>query len=138
MEAVLIFKHFVEFLCLEYHEQYICGVKSQEVKERDPNKIEIPSDAFCFWFYDKIVGHAIADGNTIPIASEDFNKSVRYFYGGRVFSIEEIEKMFPENRTLINVAQMNHYKRMIQCRNGNWQSFGDNDILIEEKLNTQE
>lgn len=129
MEARLIRKHFVQFL---YPGTFFSEDSSKEVADRDPAKVEVPQGAFCFSFYDQIVGVAIEGGKEIPVSSGALDRSPKYYYGGKVYTVEKLKEEFPNERILISNVEGNGYKRAIKCRTGNWQPLEDSDVFIEE------
>ncbi|OGH92613.1 MAG: hypothetical protein A2534_00145 [Candidatus Magasanikbacteria bacterium RIFOXYD2_FULL_39_9] len=131
MKARLVRKHFVQFL---YSGSFFSEDSSKEVAERNPSKVEVPQGAFCFSFYDQIVGVAIENGKEIPVSSGMLDKSSNYYYGGKVYTVARLKKEFPNDKTLISNIEGNGYKRAIRCRTGNWQPFENGDVFIEEKV----
>jgi len=132
MELRLARKHFIQF---QYSGSFFSEETSVEIVERDPSKIEVPPGAYCFSFYDQIVGTIIESigDKEIAVNSAQLDKSPTYYYGGKVYTVEELKKKFPNEQTLITNVEINSCKRTIKCRNGNWRFFKDDDVLIEEE-----
>jgi hypothetical protein len=53
-----------------------------------------------------------------------------YYVGGEVYTLEEVERQFPECGTLIRNMRNNDWARAVRTRIGNWQPFDDGDTLL--------
>jgi len=106
MESRLVRKHFVRFL---YPGSFFSEDSSKEVAERDPAKVDVPQGAFCFSFYDQIVGVAIEGDKEIPVSSGSLDESPKYYYGGKVYTVAELNAEFPNERILISNVEGNGY-----------------------------
>lgn len=103
---------------------------TKKVKTRDVSKIKVPKNAFRFRFFDKHIYSETID--EIELKNEKVtNESPVYYYGGKVYTIAELKREFPNEKTLIGNIESYKCKKAICCRTGNWQPFGETDILIE-------
>lgn len=102
-----------------------------KVENRDVSKIRVPEDAFAFQFFDVLSTTVTVNSKNIALTSEEIDVSPRHYYGGKVYTIAELKRELPNEHTLINNVQNNHYKKVIKCRTGNWQPFEKTDIFVE-------
>lgn len=128
MRAHFTRKHFVEFL---YPAGFFCNTMTREIDERDPAKVAVPENAFCFTFYDLIVGYVIDRGEKIKVSSVVLDRSPKYYYGGKVYTVEEVKKQFPDEIQRISRLEGNDDKHVIICRTGNWMRFEEEDVFLE-------
>jgi uncharacterized protein (UPF0128 family) len=73
-----------------------------------------------------------ADGKQVELTSERLNLSPMHYYGGKLYTVAELKRDFPNNSTLISNVEGNGYAKAIKCRTGNWQPFDKTDIFIAE------
>lgn len=105
---------------------------TRPVESRDPSKLNIPKGVFAFTFFDIISAIVAVDGMSVKLKSDRLNVSGKHFYGGTVYTLSELRREFPGDRTLI--ANIEDYgAKAIQCRTGNWQPFMDDDVLVSPK-----
>lgn len=116
-------KTYVKFL---YLGSSLIKDSTHEVNTRDVSKLEVPKDAFGFRFFDILSVVVDADGREVKLTSEQINISPMHYYGGKIYTIAELKREFPNND-----IKGNGYKKVIHCRTGNWQLFEETDIFIE-------
>jgi uncharacterized protein (UPF0128 family) len=120
-------KTYVEFL-------FANDSLTQEVKNRDVSKIKIPKNAFCFYFFDILSIIVSANGNEAKFTGKRVNVSPKYYYGGKLYTIDELKRDFPNKRIFIRSIENDGYKKVIKCRSGVWYPFKETDIFIKEVL----
>ena len=121
----------VRFDCVEGH--YI----EREVDHRDPLKIDVPDNAYMFFFYDEISAVAIYGKEEIRLIGEKkCNYSPNYFYGGKKYTTkEEFDKEFPGinyemSRLMIGSKPGTH---VIKNRFGQLMHCSDSIVILPEK-----
>ncbi len=72
-----------------------------------------------------------ADGKKVQLMSERINVSPMHYYGGKLYTVEELKREFPDSHTLISNIEGNGYPKAIRCRTGNWQPFEKTDVFVE-------
>jgi len=122
------------FVTFYYNGGLFEGERTYEAQSRDPECIKVPKGAFAFQFFDRAVATPNIDGKSIEMSSKPFNLSPKYYYGGRVLTIKDVEKEIPDNETLISNMRGNGWKTVIQTRCGNIQPLEGSHILIEETV----
>jgi uncharacterized protein (UPF0128 family) len=121
-------KTYVEFL---YPGSFFSESSAKEVKTRDVSKLKVPKNAFGFKFFDILSVVVDADGKKVKLTSEQINVSPMHYYGGKIYTVAELKREFPNNDILISNIEGNGYKKAIRCRTGNWQPFEETDIFVE-------
>ena len=121
-------KTYIEFL---YPGSFFRESSTQEVKTRDVSKVKVPKNAFGFKFFDILSVVVDADGKQVELTSERINVSPMHYYGGKVYTVAELKREFPNDRTFISNVEGNGYKKAIHCRTGNLRPFGETDIFVE-------
>lgn len=116
-------KHFVEF---SYPGIFFSEYSHEEIAERKPELVTVPKEAFAYRFFDQV--QTVVDGE--PLTGERKNYS-RYTYFGKVYTLEEVKKEFPEYTTLISNMECNGWNRVVRTRKGNWQPLEEGDTVIE-------
>lgn len=101
----------------------------QKVTDRDISKLDIPDGAFAFKFFDIIFTKTEDD---VAMQSDHLNISGKHYIGGKLYTVDEVKRDFPDSRTLISNLVGNGHTGAIHCRTGNWQPFDEGDIYIEE------
>lgn len=101
------------------------------VKSRDPSKVKVPKRAFGFQFFDLVTKTVIVDGEEMELKSEQFNRSPRHYYGGRVYTLAELKLNFPNEEILISNVRGSSSRRAICCRTGEWHPFDEDDIFLK-------
>ncbi len=107
-------------------------------RTRMPQKIRVPKGVFRFSFTDVASCEAVVKSGKrkkkVELVSAPFNPSPRYYYGGKVFTTQEIRRKFSKSPSLMKmVGGHSSRKRWIRCRTGNWQHFERGDVLIPER-----
>lgn len=114
----------------------------ETTKELEQRSVEeaitkAPESAFCFVLYDrdyvpldesqaKVVGK-------VEVAGPVKNESGRYYLGGKVYTVAQLKKAYPDKDILISNIEGNGYTHAIQTHLGNWQHFEpDKDELVRE------
>jgi hypothetical protein len=120
-------KTYIEFL---YLGSFFNESSTQEVKTRDVSKVKVPKNAFGFKFFDILSVVVDADGKKVQLTSERINVSPMHYYGGKLYTVAEIKREFPNEHTLIRNIEGN-YPKAIRCRTGNWQPFRKADVFVE-------
>lgn len=88
-----------------------------------------PEGAYCFTLYEIEEPPDLGpDFKVSPVAK---NRSKRYYLGGRIYNVIEIESMGDDKRTLAANMRGNHWDEIIQCKPGNWQPFEPGDVLVD-------
>lgn len=109
---------------------FLSESSTREVKTRDLSKIKMPKNAFGFRFFD-ILSASVKEGSQrVLVTSERINVSPMHYYGGKLYTVAELKRKYPNQHTLISNIESNGYKKAIQCRTGNWQPFNTTDIFI--------
>ncbi len=103
----------------------------REVKTRDIARLRVPKDAFAYYFFDVLTESVEDQGKKVTLTSPHINISPRYFYGGKVFTLDELKNEYPKETTLIINVEFSNTQKAILCRTGNWQIFEKNDVLVE-------
>ncbi len=122
-------KTYVEF---QYPGLLFSNISTQEVETRDTSKLDMPKNAFAFNFFDIISMTIEVDGELVELESKRIHKSNLHYYGGKVYTAQEIRRKFPQEKTLISNMRINGYKKVIKCRTGNWQPLEKDDVFIKE------
>lgn len=104
---------------------------THEVESREVSKVKVPKNAFGFKFFDILSVVVDADGKKVQLTSEHINVSPMHYYGGKLYTVAELKREFPNERTLIGNIEGNGYKKAVRCRTGNWQPFEDTDVFVE-------
>lgn len=101
---------------------------AKEVKTRDVSKLKVPKNAFGFKFFDILSVVVDADGKKVKLTSEQINESPTHYYGGKIYTIAELKREFPD---IVSNFEDNGYKKAIHCRTGNWQPFEKTDVYVK-------
>lgn len=120
---------YVEFL---YPGSFFSESSTAKVTSRDTSKLKVPKNAFGFKFFDILSVVVDADGKQVELTSERLNLSPLHYYGGKLYTVAELKRDFPNNSTLISNVEGNGYAKAIKCRTGNWQPFDKTDVFVEE------
>ena len=103
----------------------------KEVESRDTSEVKVPDGAFGFRFFDVLIAKVECAGKTVELRSDRLNQSPMHYYGGRIFSREEVARKVPDNRILLSNMEGNGWDRVIKTRTGNFQPFEESDVFIE-------
>jgi hypothetical protein len=121
-------KTYIEFL---YPGSFVAESSTKEVKTREVSKVKVPKSAFGFKFFDILSVVVDADSRKVQLTSERINMSPMHYYGGKLYTLAEVEREFPQNDTLVQNMKGNGWGKVIRCRTGNWQPFEDVDVFVE-------
>lgn len=116
-------KHFVEFL---YPGIIVCETSCEEIAERKPDLVTVPEHAFAYRFFDQ--EQAVVNDELLTGSRKNYSGTT---YFGKVYTLEEVERLFPQYTTLIRNMKCNGYMKVVHTRAGNWQPFTDEDTIIE-------
>lgn len=119
-------KHYVSFLLPGI---IVCETITREVKLRDPEAARpYPKNSFAFMFYDR--EEETVNGELL--AGKNKNYSGTYYIDGRILTVEEVKKLYPEDKILIDNTTFNNIDKVIVTRLGNFQPYNDNDTVVKE------
>ena len=97
------------------------------VGSRDIVALHIPDTAYAFEFYDR----RVHDDHGVTLKSEPYNRSPRFFIGGRIMHAQEVEREIPDHIILLDNMRMNGWDYVIQTRSGHFQPYREGDIRID-------
>jgi hypothetical protein len=123
--------HKVEY---EFPGSFFPESSSRDIRVRDPRlAVELaPEGAYAFAFYD--VADDLPDlGPEYAVSRKPQNRSARYFIDGRLVTIDDVLALPGDHDILISNMRANEFERVVRCRTGNWQPFGDDDELIASR-----
>jgi uncharacterized protein (UPF0128 family) len=104
----------------------------RKVKTRDVSMIKIPKNICGFGFFDIISATATINGKKVRIKSKRINISPTYYCGGKVYTLAELKRKFPnEEETICNIEE-DKCKKIIICSDGAWREFEDNDVVLKK------
>jgi len=104
-----------------------------EVESRDVDNLAIPKSAFAFKFYD--VKYFDDDGDTL--SSGQLNVSPRHYVNARKMTLENVMSEYPDAKILHSNMRCNDWDVVVLCRTGNFQPFGEGDVLLELESPTE-
>lgn len=124
-EDSITIKHFAEWM---FPGIFVSETSVSEVPTRDQFEVakEAPNGAFAFCIFD--VAEATVDGE--KLSGERKNNSPLYYLGGRVMTLAEVEKEYPNEATLLYNMRNNGYDRIIRTSCGQFVPFNDGDLVI--------
>jgi len=120
-------RKYVEFL---YPGAFVNETSVEEVKDRDIDKLKIPDNAFGFRFFDVLENKTIVDDEFVKMTSDRINKSPMHYYGGQVYTKEDVIREVPNNEILLKNMESNDWDKIVKTRMGNFQPFEKTDIFI--------
>ncbi len=128
----------MEYICEKYIEFLFPGslfyeAELRKIDTRNILIIKAPKGSFGFVFFDIIKVNIIHEETEVSLSSGRINESQIHYYGGKLYSIEEMKEHFPEQKKLIKDAVHDGWKGVVRCRSGMWYSFLENDIFIPLK-----
>lgn len=131
-------RSYVEFL---YPGTLIAEREAEPIALRDPALVEVPEKAFAFRFFDKLTVVVREGAEDIELRSDRINESGMYYLGGEVYSLPELEHIFPEATVLTQQEatvltqnmRNNNWVQVIKTRLGNWQPFEEGDRLLDQR-----
>ena len=96
---------------------------------------QAPRDAYCFTIETVLVADPIPDGRggTLRVQPKSMDESGYYYLGGELFTAEQIEALDDSGREyqiLLSNMRGNDWQMMIRTPLGNWQPFGEGDVLL--------
>ena len=103
-------------------------VRTLDERSVDAATTQVPAGAFCFVLFD--VPETPDLGPDFVVTAKRQNVSGRYYLGGDVLTLAEVEALGPEKRILASNMRGNGWARVIKTRRGNWQPFTDEDALL--------
>lgn len=111
-------KHFVEFSLPG--ELFFTEYLYEEIAERKPELVTLPKNAFAYRFCDR------------KLLTRKFKNYSSYTYIGKAYTLEEVERYFPEADILISNMKIHECNTCVRTRMGNWQLLKEGDTVIEE------
>jgi len=108
---------------------------SRTIQDRDINiALDIMDKrAVAFQFFDKVTQSATReDGKTFEVV-EKVNKSPKYYPGGAVYTLEQIEKLYGKDSILYRNTKNNCPDGVIKTRAGNFHEFAKDTKICKEK-----
>jgi hypothetical protein len=123
-----VIKRYVEFF---YRGIIIDETTTHEVGHSDPNQITVPRGAFAFRFFNIVEMPAVGrKGVTLRSDGIDFSK--KYYVGGRVMTLADVEREMPSDTGLIRNMRNNGFERVIRTSQGNFQPFDKDCVLLSD------
>ena len=115
-------KHYIE-----YYDPGILMAESstKEIVERRYLHV-FPQNCYAYRLFDI----EVVEGEYGDLVSSRLNLSGFYYNGGQIYTPDEVEKAFPEEKILISNIRGNRFKHAIRTSIGNWQEFRDDDCYI--------
>lgn len=120
-------KHYVEYF---YPGILFSETSVDEIKERNPNKINLPENCYGFRFFDRI---EIKKDDEI-LKGEKKNISGIY-YDGKVFTLEEVKHKFPNKKNLIQNMEYDDWNKVVKTKTGGFYPFKQEDKIIKKENN---
>lgn len=126
----------MEYVRRTYVEFFLPGVRvtetsTKEVESRDPEQLVVPDEVFGFRFFDVLEATVEVGGQQVKLTSGAISKSPMYYYGGRIYTREDVVLGVSDNQVLLDNMDGNDWKYVIRTRFGNFQPFHGEDVLIE-------
>ena len=106
---------YVEFI---FPGAFFVETQIKQIKTRNSAKIEVPRGAFAFYFFDVVKLKTKVGSHTFS-KSRKTNVSHRYYYGGKVYTRDEIQQRFPKEQTLLANMVSRKLDKAIKTRCGN-------------------
>lgn len=103
---------------------------TRELTVRDPQLAAAiaPDGAYCFTLYD--VPEAPDLGPEFTVTAKRQNESGRFYLGGKIYTLVEIEAMGDDYRILASNISRYEGQRAILCVPGNWQPLRPGDVVL--------
>ncbi|MCL2354831.1 MAG: hypothetical protein FWC68_02955 [Oscillospiraceae bacterium] len=114
-------RHYVEYF---YPGIFLSESSVEEVSHRDFDRIVMPERAFAFSFFDR--EEVEQDGETLVGKPKNISPKC---YEGKVYTLDEVKKAFPEAETLIFNMEANGWERVVKTIRGNWQPLEEGDCV---------
>ena len=115
-------KHYVEFYFVG---AFFSETTVEEIETRSMN-LTLPKGSFGYSFFDQ-EEVILARGEVLR--GDRKNESGMIYYG-KEYSVDDLKREFPNERTLISNVEGNGFKYAVKTIMGNWQPVGENDIVI--------
>jgi len=115
-------KHFVKFY---YPGSFFPETLVKQIKNRKEN-IEAPKGCYGYAFFDQEVTSVKGE----ELLGKRKNHSGMTFFGKK-YSVEDLKREFPENKTLISNVENNGYEFAVKTIRGNWQPVGKKDKVVD-------
>lgn len=110
-------------------------IAEREIESRDISAIVLPEHVDSFRFYDLVVATVTIDGASVDLTSEPLNESHRHWYGGTIFTREEIAtgKFGRDADGLLRNMEMDGASKAILTRTGGVQYFRGHHVHVPER-----
>jgi len=105
------------------------------VSSRDISAVmdKLPKNAFAFYFFDQTSKEVSIEGKKRIIYGDAKNKSGRFFPGGIMYSLAQVEKMGPKYAILASNMRANNWMVVVKTRLGNFQPFLPKDSILGDR-----
>lgn len=90
-----------------------------------------PKWAFAFKLYDSPLCDFEFPADLFRLVPIPQNESHRYYIGGTLYTVEEVEAMGDDFRILASNMRGNRWPHVIKTRAGNFQPFEEGDEIVE-------
>ncbi len=120
-------KKYIEFI---YSDIVLSESSKKVIENRVITKVEVSEKAIGFRFFDTLETTIEVDGKPVKLMSERIDESAMFYYGGRVYTREELAQEASGNQTLLDNMDRHGWNKVIKTRMGNFRPFKDTDILI--------
>lgn len=114
--------HYIEFSLPGF---FFSEHEIHKVAERNPELIKVPEDAFAYRFFDR--NETVLNGENLYGERQNYSP---YTYFGTAYTLEEVQTLFPNEKSLISNMKYNNIKQVVKTRTGNWQPLKEEDIVI--------
>lgn len=108
----------VHYVTFYYPGTFFSETSSTKIKNREV-KIEIPEGAFAYMFWDR---EETKSGKE-TLTGKEKNLTGYFYPQGRLHTLADVKKNFPQHTTLISNMEINKYKQVVETKQGNWQPF---------------
>lgn len=107
---------------------------SRTLDAYDPDEAvsKAPANAFCFTLCEVPIPPDL--GPEFTVIPKPRRRSGRYYIGGTVHTLAEVQAMTAGVGVLADNMRANRWDHAIRCRTGNWQPFEDDDTLLPEPV----
>ncbi|MEI6498890.1 MAG: hypothetical protein WCO23_02920 [bacterium] len=129
-----IIKTYIEFYCYDC-ERDLWVKTITEATSRKPAGIEAPDNVCFFKFYDVVVATMEVDGIAHELHSKRFNFSGNYYYGGHIYTIDEIVAEVRDSEDLVSsIKKANTDRAIFLFASNSWMEFYQGkDVLLPIK-----
>lgn len=120
-----ITRHYVTFY---YPGTIVAETEDRPVESRDPAKLDLPSGAYAFYFFDRV--ETTVDGEKLE--GKKKNISGTYYPNGKICTQADVKAMGPTARILLQNMESNKWDRVVMPPNGRFcQPLKDADVVYE-------